>query len=146
MSCKILKSISWVFLPVGIIFLVSCVAFMTLFKFYPPSKEDPLTYSSTAEILELYDVLKIGLSKSEVFKTYGELNFDTLYLAEYQDGKTVINTPDRWGARNWRLLLEFDGGNQLSGVKVRSADNLIYQPNGAPPDKIEIGLVDSRYP
>jgi len=83
--------------------------------------------------------LNIGDSKetvTSILDTHNKtsnLSLDKTGLEQW-----IIRMPMEFGARSWRLLIDFEG-NKITQLRIRTDDNDIIKPKGALDDKKFIG-------
>lgn len=86
------------------------------------------------ELTALYDRLTIDQSPDRVRSRFRSGNFSYLNLNEASSKLWAVTTPLSFGGGNWILYIDFNGPN-VSGLRVRTADDPKVIPRGAPADK-----------
>lgn len=85
-----------------------------------------------AAILQIRDAVALDSTYSEVLAAYWEHRTDSLRLFADCATNWVITVPFEFGASDWNLRIEFQGG-KVSAVRVRTSDG--PPPKNGPPDK-----------
>jgi hypothetical protein len=98
---------------------------------------DPLLHRARyrGEVLTLYENLQPGLTKQEVEQVMDSGRYPHLQFHRGHEERWSGATPSEFGAGNWVLVIEFQGG-QVSALRVRTADGDHDHPAEAPPDKV----------
>lgn len=85
-----------------------------------------------AAILQIRDAVALDSPCSEVLAAYWEHRTDSLRLFADSATNWVITMPFEFGASDWNLRIEFQGG-RVSAVRVRTSDG--PPPKDGPTDK-----------
>jgi hypothetical protein len=98
---------------------------------------DPLLHRERyrGEVLTLYENLQPGLTKPEVQQVMESGKYPHLQFHRADSERWSGTAPSEFGAGNWLLVIEFQG-EQVSAVRVRTADGDHDHPAEAPPDKV----------
>ncbi len=85
-----------------------------------------------AAILQIRDAVALDSPYSEVLAAYWGHRTDSLRLFADSASNWVITMPFEFGASDWNLRIEFEGG-KVSAVRVRTSDG--PPPKDGPKDK-----------
>jgi hypothetical protein len=98
----------------------------------------PLTFLNReqyrAEVRVLDESLQPGMTGEHVRRVIESNKFPHLRFQRVGDQMWSVAAPYEFGARNWVLLIEFQGGH-VAALRVRTADGIDDHPPEAPPDK-----------
>lgn len=83
-------------------------------------------------LLQIRNAISVGASHTEVLAAYWEHRTDQLRLSADSPTEWLITIPLEFGARDWKLVIEFRNG-QVSAVRIRTSDGL--SPKQGPKDK-----------
>jgi hypothetical protein len=86
------------------------------------------------EVRTLYESLQPGMGRRQVRAAIDSGRFPHLRFHTDDDYRWVAFAPLEFGAKNWVLLIEFEG-ERVSGLRVRTEDSLQYHPAEAPRNK-----------
>jgi hypothetical protein len=87
------------------------------------------------EVRALYESLRPGMTHEQVRYAMDSGRYPNLAFYPGDPQMWSGAAPLEFGARNWVLLIEFQG-EHVSALRVRTADGIRDHPVGAPPDKV----------
>ena len=94
------------------------------------------------QLLEFRTNVASAKDRVEVERRFYSLRASKLTLAKWRAETWIVQTPSEFGATNWDLYIDFRDEEPVS-LRVRSADNVDYHPQEAPPD-LRMGLGNER--
>jgi type II secretory pathway pseudopilin PulG len=89
---------------------------------------------SRAELESAFTRVALGASSSEVQALFDGGEFRHLKLHQVDPSGLLVQTPLKWGARNWVLWIEVKD-DKVTALRIRFHDDKNSRPEEAPPDK-----------
>jgi hypothetical protein len=86
------------------------------------------------QVRALYDSLHPGMTQAQVRSVMERGAISSLRLIQDANGRWSAEAPYEFGAGNWILHIEF-WRDQVSTLRIRTADGMHDHPTEAPPDK-----------
>lgn len=89
--------------------------------------------AANAQLLAIYEVAEVGDSLTELKERVAEMP-QSWITASYSQDDLIFSAPFQVGATEWLLRIHAEK-DQITCVKIHTADSINYHPQTAPPDK-----------
>jgi hypothetical protein len=88
------------------------------------------------DLERLESLLELGDSRDLVETRIFEAHSPYLKMSRLSPERWLVETPTEFGARNWYLVMEFDGNWKLAAIGYRCEDSLRMHPAICRPDRV----------
>jgi hypothetical protein len=86
------------------------------------------------ELIQVFHAIPDRATPDEVELVLRRGRYNQLSVVKLGD-EWILDTPYMFGARNWRIWVEFESG-RVNSLRVRTMDSRDEHPDGAPADRV----------